>query len=510
MHEVEVYLLEGESIQPDAVRLFRSRPPNYHNPNAEPDGQPGLAMKWMEVRGPLHEVWPPAGHQLLFGDLALQARDEPGNGRMVRVLSDQPREDARRLLTNFLSLAYRTEVLDQDVERFLRIFDLALVAENDFAEAMIMMYTAVLCSPEFISLREPAGHLDGAAIASRLSYFLWNSAPDAVLREAACSETGFDGTELARQTERMLDDPRSRRFVKAFSDYWLDLRRVNDASPDERLYPDYYLDDYLADSSILETQEFLADLLARNAPIRNLVDADYAFVNERLAEHYALPDVQGVAIRRVALPADSVRGGLLTQASILKVTANGTTTSPVKRGAWVMERILGKKPAPPPPSVPSIEPDTRGAVTIRQQLAAHSSDDSCAVCHREIDPPGFALENFDVFGGWRTRYRVWPETDVDQPELSQTTAQPGLDSVEGFGKNGQPFLFMLGQEVDAAGELAEGAQFKDIRRVQEPASRGRTPVGPQFCEAIGHIRDRGSAGICRSHGNRGNTGCKPC
>src|SRR5438270_8554441 len=132
-------------------------------------------------------------------------------------------------------------------------------------------------------------------------------------------------------------------------------------------------------------------------------------LNERLAAHYALPPVEGVALRRVPLPADSPRGGLMTQASVLKVTANGTTTSPVLRGAWIMERILGQTPPPPPPGVPAVEPDTRGATTIREQLARHRTLESCAACHAKIDPPGFALESFDVMGGWRDRYRALAE-----------------------------------------------------------------------------------------------------
>ena len=173
-------------------------------------------------------------------------------------------------------------------------------------------------------------------------------------------------------------------------------------------------------------------------------------MNERLATHYALPPVEGVALRRVSLPSESVRGGLMTQASVLKVTSNGTTTSPVLRGAWIMERILGKQPPPPPPSVPAIEPDTRGAQTIRQQLDAHRTQESCAACHAKIDPAGFALENFDVLGGWRDHYRA----------LGEGQPPPG------FGKNGQPFTFHDAQPVDAGGTLPDGRNFTDIRELK--------------------------------------------
>jgi hypothetical protein len=202
----------------------------------------------------------------------------------------------------------------------------------------------------------------------------------------------------------------------------------------------------LVESAVGETQQFFSELLRHDLPARNIVASDFAMLNERLAQHYGLPPVDGVQLRRVSLPKDSVRGGLLTQASVLKVTANGTTTSPVLRGAWVMERILGKPPSPPPPSVPAIEPDTHGAQTIRQQLDAHRNQEACAGCHAKIDPAGFALENFDVFGGWRDRYRA----------LGEGAAPPG------FGKNGQPFAFHFAQPVDSAGVLPNGRKFQNI------------------------------------------------
>src|SRR5205814_1103667 len=196
----------------------------------------------------------------------------------------------------------------------------------------------------------------------RLAFFLWNSAPDDELRRLAERNQLHQPDVLRAQTERLLADPKSRQFVDAFLDYWLDLRRMVATAPDANLYSDYYLDDLLTESALQETRLFFDELVKDNLPARNIVASDFAMLNERLAAHYGLPPVQGVALRRAALPKDSVRGGLMTQAAVLKVTANGTTTSPVLRGAWIMERILGQKPPPPPPSVPAIEPDIRGAV----------------------------------------------------------------------------------------------------------------------------------------------------
>ncbi len=441
--EIDTYLLKGEIIRFDAVRLFRSRPPNYHNPLATREGQPGLAMQWMEVEGPLLEGWPSAGHKLLFDNLTLKRKDDKSP---VDVVSTDP-ADAERLLRRFLQQAYRHPFAEDDVKCFLGIIDTARKTGSNFADAMIAGYTAVLCSPKFVCLEEKPGKLDQASFASRLSYFLWNSEPDAELRVAELSKPEV----LHQQVERLLDSERSRRFVDAFLDYWLDLRKANATSPDATLYPDYYLDDLLVESAVQETQLFFAELLKQNLPAQNIVSSDFAMLNERLATHYDLPAVDGVNLRRVSLPKDSVRGGLMTQASVLKVTANGTTTSPVLRGAWIMERVLGKPPPPPPASVPAIEPDTRGAHTIRQQLDAHRKLETCAACHAKIDPAGFALESFDVMGGWRDHYRA----------LGDGVSPPG------YGKNGQPFTFHPAQPVDASGALPDGRKFNDIRSLKQ-------------------------------------------
>jgi hypothetical protein len=426
VHEIDVDLVAGEKISPDASRFFRSRAPNWHNPLATKEGTPGVAFQWMEVQGPIYDQWPAAGHRLLFGDLPIKNPSQTGEN--VEVISQQP-ADANRLLRSFMQKAYRRPVDGSEVDRFKSVINYALKSGDDFTDSMIAGYSAVLCSPDFLCLNERPGRLDDYALASRLSFFLWNSPPDPELRHLADTNTLHSPTVLASQVQRMLNDPKSRRFEDAFLDYWIDLRKMLATSPDATLYPDYYLDDLLAESAEQETRLFFDDL------------------NERLAKLYQIPDVAGVAMRRVELPPDSLRGGLMTQASVLKVTANGTTTSPVVRGAWIMERILGKPPRPPPPNVPSIEPDTRGATTIRAQLEQHRKNASCASCHAKIDPAGFALENFDVMGGWRAAYRA----------LGDGTP------VVGYGHNGQPFTFHNGQPVDSSGVLPDGRSFKDVR-----------------------------------------------
>jgi hypothetical protein len=354
--------------------------------------------------------------------------------------------DAERLLRRFVRAAYRRPVSAAEEIRFLPVIQGALKSGSSFAEAMLSGYAAVLCSPSYLYLRETPGALEDHALATRLSFFLWNSPPDAELRALADAKKLRDPAVLRAQTDRLLADARSQRFVESFTDYWLELRKAGANDPDSLLYPDYYLDDHLLDSARDESHATFAELLRANLPARAVVESDFVFINERLASLYQLPPVEGVKLRKVALPAGSVRGGFMTQAAVLKVTANGTTTSPVIRGAWVMERILGRKPPPPPPSVPAVEPDTRGAVTIRQQLEKHRTLESCASCHTKIDPPGFALESFDVMGGFRERYRA---LDGKTPEV-------------GIGKNGQAFAFHDALAIETYGEL-DGKAFKDIR-----------------------------------------------
>ncbi len=467
--EIETTLVANEVIQTDGMRLFRTRvngtDEQYINPLATESGMPGYAIQWMEVDGPLDDDSITSGYHLLFDNLPLERLAEdskqglvlripappsvgrepptPNSGRgppgmprrgfggprmidaRVEVVTENPRADAERLLKAFLTRAYDREVAPSHLDRFLRLFDQQYSKGVGFASAMVTTYTAVLASPGFLFLDSVPGDLDDVAIATRLSLFLWNSKPDSELRQLALTGQLRNPAVLQTQVERLLNDPKSRRFVDAFTDYWLDLRKIDDTSPSTTLYNDYELDEPLKSAALEETRLYVAKMIADDMPARVIVDSDFTFLNERLATHYQIPGVQGSEMRLVTLPKDSVRGGLITQASVLKVTANGTTTSPVIRGNWIAERILGVRVSPPP-SVPAVEPDIRGAVTIRQQLELHRSDTNCASCHSKIDPPGLALEAFDVMGGYRQRYRAVAE---DRP------------SEKGVGMNGQVFAF---------------------------------------------------------------------
>jgi mono/diheme cytochrome c family protein len=437
---------------------------------------PGVAIDWLEVEGPLNPTWPPASHTRLFGNLPItkfeksnssgaNAPQRPDSGpvrrsgqpRPVRkhdtaeviwtVKSQNPADDSRRLLKTFLPRAFRRPVQGEEVERYGGIVSERLAAGDCFEDAMKMAYQAALCSPEFLFHIEFPDRLDDYAIASRLSYFLWNTMPDEELATlAARGDLHAGGDILRRQTERMLDDPRSDQFIADFLNQWLALDQIAENTPDKMLYPEFK--PYMQDCMVEETRSFFRQLIRSNLGVSNLVDSNFAMLNTELGALYGIPNAPaGDTCSRMQLPAGSHRGGLLTQASVLKVTANGTVTSPVKRGAWIMDRLLGKRPDPPPPSVVAIDPDLRGTTTIREQLDKHRSDASCAVCHSKIDPPGFALESFDVIGRWRDHYR---------------SKEIGQDVDSKVGENHVPVRYKLGPPVDCTGQTADGIPFKDI------------------------------------------------
>jgi len=239
----------------------------------------------------------------------------------------------------------------------------------------------------------------------------------------------------------MLKHPKAAAFTENFVGQWLGLRDIDATLPSHILYPEY--DDMLRASMTKETYLFFDEVLKHDLSLTNFVHSDFTMLNGRLAKHYGIPGIDGWAFKKVTLPKDSHRGGVLTMSSVLKVTANGTYTSPILRGAWVLDRILGTPPPRPPEGVAAVEPDIRGATTIREQLAKHRDVASCASCHSKIDPPGFALESFDVIGGWRDYYRT-----------------------SGNGKavmiDGRRMPYLQGPKVDPADVTADGQKFRDI------------------------------------------------
>ena len=274
--------------------------------------------------------------------------------------------------------------------------------------------------------------------------------PDHRLTELAQNGKIQEPEVLRSEVERLFKDTKSERFIKEFLGQWLKLHKIAATDPDRKLYPEF--SSYLQDSMVAETHSYFRELIDKNLDVSHLVQSDFVMLNEKLAVHYGIPGVSGSQMRRVDLPADCPRGGFLTQASILKITANGTTTSPVPRGAFVMERLLGQPPDPPPANITAVEPDVRGATTIREQLEKHRNDTSCASCHINIDPPGFALESFDVIGGYRNRYRSLGEGG-DPAERGSIDPLIGLS-------------FKLGPAVDPSGEFPGSGEFSNIQGFQ--------------------------------------------
>jgi hypothetical protein len=365
-----------------------------------------LHIERIEVEGPLAEQWPPIATTRLFPN----GFDEP--------LSDQR-------LSFFLARAFRGRVSTDTVQLYSAIYNHILAETESPVEAARQLVEAVLCSPRFLYNRPPADQDDAFAIASRLSFFLWNSVPDDTLLKAADRGYLKDPDGMAQQVQRMIADPRCKDFIKDFTGQWLGLRRVGAMLPDPNLFPNYEM--VLETSMREETEEFFNHIVTENRPVKELIAPGYAMLNDRLAEHYGIRGVKGGQIRKVKVSKRDPRGGLLGQASVLTITSNGTSTSPVMRGVWVLENLLDSPPSPPPPDVPAIEPDVRGATTVREQLAKHREVETCNQCHRRIDPWGFGLENFDPIGQWRTKYRGHKQ----RKPVDATGVMPNGDQFDG-------------------------------------------------------------------------------
>jgi cytochrome c553 len=406
--------------------------------------RPGVAVVWAETYGPLDQSFPSIAQKRLFGDPAsitleegtpLWMRHRRGV-KLHKVTSSKPKEDAARIIRALVPRAFRRPVKDAVADPFVALTLDRLAQGRSFEQAVRAGVSAVLCAPQFLLLNRKS-KVDDYTLASRLSYFLWSSMPDEKLLELAAAGKLHDPKELTTQVNRMIRDPRIERFVESFTGQWLGLREIEFTTPDKKLYPEF--DPMLQESMLRETRGFFRHLLIRDLSVSNFIDSDFAILNERLANHYDIPGVVGHENLRVtALPMDSIRGGVLAQGSLLKITANGTNTSPVLRGVWFLENIMGQSTPPPPPGTPAVEPDIRGTTTIREQLAKHSSDPSCARCHARIDPPGFALEGFDPIGGERTWYRAL-----------------------GKGKRVPEKAYTIGPEVDASGP--DFADFREFR-----------------------------------------------
>jgi len=320
---------------------------------------------------------------------------------------------ARKIISTFARRAYRRPVSEADLKNPLALYR-AAASKGGFESGIELALRRILVSPYFLfrfedeptsTTSDAPYRISGLELASRLSFFLWSSIPDDELLDVAVAGTLHDPDVLRQQVVRMLADTRSQALVENFAGQWLHIRNVRSFRPSPELL--FHFDDNLRQAFEEETERFFESIIRENRSVLDLLDADYTFLNERLAKHYGIPGVYGERFRRVSLPSTSVRRGLLGQGSILTGTSRANRTSPVIRGKWILENLLGTPPPPPPPNVPDLEEerDPRKVLPIREQMASHRSNPVCAACHAQMDQLGFALENFDAIGEWREIYR---------------------------------------------------------------------------------------------------------
>jgi hypothetical protein len=381
------------------------------------DGQPMypfLILDWMEWSGPILDDGP------TYAQREYLPKDPSG---------------ARECLARFAERAFRRPVQPDELDGLEQLVQSEMKHGETFPAAMKTALVAVLSSKDFLYLVEGSmetntPRLTDWELASRLSYFLWSTMPDAELFAAAHNNTLHQPEVLRAQVRRMLADEKAERFTEAFPRQWLQLQRVGMFAPDKKLYPEY--DAYLEKSMKGEAYAYFREVLRNNLSLREFIDSDWTMLNARLAVHYQIQNVDQDRFERVVLRPEDHRGGLLTEAAVLSLTSDGQRHRPVHRGKWVSESIFGKSPPPPPANVKPIEPTpaTQPKATLRNKLDAHKSNETCAACHRRIDPLGLAFDNYDAIGRWRTEEIVG----------------------DGMGEN---------PKVDASGELPDGRKFAD-------------------------------------------------
>ena len=428
----------------------------YLNNFNNAEGDRNLFVEWVEVIGP--PVVP---------DLKLPE----SHTRLIPRLPDvgHEREMAREIMSKFASRAYRRVATEAEVERLVGFVDLAMKEKAGFLEGMQVAVQAALCSPRFLFRWEldpetmkpgELRDLSDFEVASRLSYFLWSSMPDAeLLRLAERGELRKEGN-LEKQASRMIHDWKAQAFVENFADQWLQIRNMYDVAIDPDVFPRW--DDSLKVAMEQETRRFFDAVMKENRPVTDLIDGDFTFLNEKLARFYGIEGVKGDEFRRVTLPANSPRGGVLTQGSVLLATSTPTRTSPVIRGKWILEQILGTPPPPPPADVPPLKQQAPADQTasLRKRLEEHRNTPDCAGCHSSMDPLGFALENFDATGAWRDMDGKFPIDASGKMKGSDGTAFNGARELKGALKDNKKFIRCLTEKMMTYA-LGRGLEYFD-------------------------------------------------
>jgi hypothetical protein len=389
--------------------------------NTGDDPVSDIHIDYLEVTTPFYEQWPPESHTRIFIDSENQENEEIY---------------AREVLASFLPRAWRKPVTDAEIRQHMAMFDAVRPMSDDFQEAMIEVLATALASPKFLYIvqedpqKKGVEDLTDYELATRLSMFLWSSLPDEELLKLASKKKLKNRRVLQRQTRRMLADPRSERFSKQFVQQWLGMQLLEFLDVEEELYPQF--DTNLREAMQKEPVAFFQEVLRENRSVMDFLHADYALVNERLARHYGIPDVYGSDFRKVGLDSIDHRGGILTQAGLLAMNSDGKDSHPLKRGIWILERLLNDPPPPPPPAVPEIDltdPEI-AKMTLKERIENHRNDPACYSCHAKIDPWGIAFENFDAVGSWRDQINGVP-VDANSA-LFNNQKLNGIDGVKRF------------------------------------------------------------------------------
>jgi Arc/MetJ-type ribon-helix-helix transcriptional regulator/mono/diheme cytochrome c family protein len=386
--------------------------------------RPEAMIDWLELEGPIYDAWPPSSHTKILFDSPLKSEN----------LNDY----VRAVLERFMSEAYRRPVTKEEVDEKFELYAANATGKKSFVEKVKVPLTAVLTSPSFLYLAEahPGNFtepLTDHELATRLSYFIWSSQPDAELRQLADSGKLTNPKTRQEQVDRMLADPKADALVKNFAGQWLGLREVGANPPAPDLYPQY--DRHLEVSIVGESEAYFKEFLQHDLDARQMIKSDFVTINERLGRFYGIPNVRGDSYQKVSVPKGVARGGIVTQASILTTTSNGTRTSPVKRGTWILKTLLGTDPGLPVANAGEIAPKVPGIdkATVRQRLEIHRQLTQCARCHNKIDPLGFALENFNAAGDWREQEGFGYKGRVQQndPKIDASSKMPDGTKIVG-------------------------------------------------------------------------------
>ena len=473
-HEVIVTFLDKAASVPNGKREPFGRP--FPRGLGIPEGRYGSYLRRVEISGPYEATGPgqTASRERIFA-----CRPAVEDARVT----EDGEKCATAILANVVRHAYRRPVVDADVAPFVAFYRDAHAESGSFDGGIQVALKALLVSPEFLFrvAEDPPGaapgslyRIDDVELASRLSFFLWSSIPDGELLAAA--ERGALGkpAELERQVRRMIADPRADAFVSNFAGQWLYLRNLDAVIPVQSIFPNF--DDTLREGLRHETELFFASVLREDRSVLELLDADYTFVNERVARHYGLPNVKGSHFRRVQLPAGSPRRGLLGHGSLLAVTSHADRTSPVVRGHWILENLLGAAPPPPPANVPPLDAtdvtDGNGTMlSLRDRLAVHRANPSCASCHTLMDSVGFALEGFDATGRFRALDELGDPIDASGV-LPDGSHFEGLDEFRSALLSSDQFRIVLAEKlmVYALGRGLEPYDMPAVRAIVRDAA----------------------------------------